>query len=355
MKQDRHLSKTIRLALGATLSATTLLGPLTSLAAADKPGDRPSAAGHDEAKAAPEHAGGQSAATDEAVQAPAGQAPRAETPTGAGPEQPSARGGAATDHESEPAAPASPAAPAPEQGDQGEVAPGNRGTIKVHRTSTSDSDRRNEPRICTGRLVGFGFPEDAVLSVSVDGHGGPNAGAGTFATSIDTASLSDSGDFAIALPSLPDGMYKVWVDNGTAPGGAKQKVFKVDCAGTGDDEEEVADEETDLNEGGAVDDNESGAGTGTGTGTGTEGAGAVGVAVLGEVISRDTGAAMSATASRTPATPAQGDVAAQAVGSSTLLSLPRTGVEWAATAAMALGLIGLGTWLRRRSRLALPS
>ena len=109
--------------------------------------------------------------------------------------------------------------------------PGNKGTVKIHRTSTPDSDRRNEPKVCTFRIVGFGFPDDTNLELSIVGHGGPNAGTGSFADTVEAGELSPAGDFGIAGPSLPDGMYKLTADNTTAPGNAKHKVFKVECGG----------------------------------------------------------------------------------------------------------------------------
>jgi LPXTG-motif cell wall-anchored protein len=118
-------------------------------------------------------------------------------------------------------------------GEAGEEPPGNKGTVKIHRSSTADSDRRNEPKVCAFRIVGFGFPEDTNLELSIVGHGGPNAGSGSFAGTVEAGDLSPAGDFGVAGPSLPDGMYKLTADNTTAPGSAKHKVFKVDCGGQG--------------------------------------------------------------------------------------------------------------------------
>lgn len=118
---------------------------------------------------------------------------------------------------------------APEVAGEGEEAPGNRGTIKTHQTTTPDDDRRDEPHFCAGRLVGVGFPEDANLEISIEGHSGPNSGPDTFDTTVTADMLSDEGDFAIVLPPLADGMYKLTADNVTAPGFAKQKVIKIEC------------------------------------------------------------------------------------------------------------------------------
>lgn len=117
--------------------------------------------------------------------------------------------------------------------------PGNRGTVKIHDAATPDADRRDEPHVCEFRIVGFGFPADSDLVITIAGHGGPNAGPGTFATTLGAGGLDADGDWAIAGPTLADGMYKLEIENTTAPGGAKQKVFHVECP----DDEVVTDEE----------------------------------------------------------------------------------------------------------------
>lgn len=112
-----------------------------------------------------------------------------------------------------------------------EEPPGNQGTVKIHESTTPDSDRRNEPKVCAFRIVGFGFPDDSDIELSIEGHGGPNAGTGSYAGTVGADDLSAEGDWAIAGPSLADGMYKLTTDNTTAPGNAKHKVFKVECGG----------------------------------------------------------------------------------------------------------------------------
>jgi LPXTG-motif cell wall-anchored protein len=166
--------------------------------------------------------------------------------------------------------------------------PGNKGTVKIHRSTTPDSDRRDEPKVCAFRIVGFGFPDDSHIELSIEGHGGPNAGSGSFADTIEADELSADGDWAIAGPTLPDGMYKLTADNTTAPGNAKHKVFKVDCGGG-----ELPTEST-------TGDTTTGGDAGGGTTGGTDGATAGGVApndlqqpapqgadVLGATVERD--------------------------------------------------------------------
>lgn len=188
--------------LGGTLaaSATALADP----AAGDSPGRSAEAPGQQEAHPAE---GTPPAALPEQA------APQAQEHAAASPSSVDDPGGEA----------------APVVAGDGEEAPGNRGTIKTHLSTTPDDDRRDEPHFCAGRLVGFGFPEDANLEIAIEGHGGPNSGPDTFDTTVTADMLSETGDFALALPTLADGMYKITADNVTAPGFAKQKVIKVEC------------------------------------------------------------------------------------------------------------------------------
>lgn len=233
--------------------------------------------------------------------------------------------------------PADGGAPAPQA-----EAPGNRGTVKIHEVGTPEEDRRNEPHVCRFEIVGFGFPDDANLEITIDGHGGPNAGSGSFDETVSADQLSDAGDWVVDGPTLPDGMYKLYVENTTAPGGAKQKVFKVDCPdesgpvvsgddvggedeGTGGDE--VLGESTTggTTTGGTTtvgssvvggDSSTSGSSAVSATGaTATATAPAGGTQVLGEVLTRDLPVVRPAAA----VTPAP-----QAVGAA---ALARTGAE----------------------------
>lgn len=240
--------------------------------------------------------------------------------------------------------PADRGTPPAQAGGQGTgEAPGNRGTVKIHEVGTPEDDRRNEPHVCDFEIVGFGFPDDASLEITIEGHGGPNAGPGTFASTVAADQLSDTGDWVVDGPTLADGMYKLSVENTTAPGGPKQKVFKVDCPDeggpvvggdddvAGDDDVIGDDTDEDVIVGGdnvVVDDDDDltgetqdGAGTDAGaipddsTGaTGVEALAPTGTQVLGAVLTRELPTV--AAASVTPAAPA--------VGSS---ALARTGTE----------------------------
>jgi len=239
--------------------------------------------------------------------------------------------------------------------------PGNKGTVKIHRPTTPDSDRRNQPKVCTFRIVGFSFPDDTNLEISIQGHGGPNAGTGSFETTVDADDLSDAGDFAIAGPTLPNGMYKLTADNTTAPGDAKHKVFKVDCpaeveASTGGDTGGTAGStggdtggtagSTGGDTGGTTgstggDTGGSGGSTTGGTTSATSGgevsgtAGG-GAAVLGETIERPAGAVSPSAAVLGAGAEAE--------------SLPRTGsqVDHLVVVAVSLLVVGGGVLLARR-------
>lgn len=226
-----------------------------------------------------------------------------------------------------------------------EEPPGNKGTVKVHEVGTPDDDRRNEPKLCDFRIVGFGFPEDADLEIAIEGHGGPNAGPGTFDGTVTAAELSDAGDWAIDGPTLPDGMYKLEVENTTAPGGPKQKVFKIDCP------EAAGGAEVGGSETGDTDVLGSGVTTGGGApavvpvteasvGGGAVVAPAAGASVLGARIERPT--FIPATAPETQVLGAQVERGA----------LARTGIELRAALLVAAGLmVGGAALLGARRRL----
>lgn len=200
-----------RTGTAAALVVTLLLTLTAAPAAADPGGD-----------GRPEHAGPPAATPPDA-------APGPETAT-----QPEPEAASEPEAAPEPVAPAAPEAAAPAAdgvtaAGPPSPAPGNAGTVKIHRSTTPDDDRRNEPQVCEFRIVGFGFPADAELEITIEGHGGPNAGPDSFSGTVGSSALSADGDWAVSGPDLADGMYKLYVENTTAPGGAKQKVFHVDC------------------------------------------------------------------------------------------------------------------------------
>lgn len=250
----------------------------------------------------------------------------------------------------------------------GQPAPGNKGTVKVHEVGTPDDDRRNEPKLCEFRIVGFGFPDDAHLEVSIVGHGGPNAGPGSFTSTVDQRQLSPAGDWAIPGPALADGMYKLAVENTTAPGGAKQKVFKVDCPAEPATADEVLDTDTNTDTDGdtTLDDGSDGT-AGGGTSVDVNGDDTSSDDVIEEV--DDVVVDRTAPTPTAPADlaetrvlgaylerdlPAAGPqvMAAQSTQGTGMAALPRTGFGLAGLLASAGALMATGTALQRRSRAA---
>lgn len=241
-----------------------------------------------------------------------------------------------------------------------EEPPGNRGTVKVHETGTPDDDRREEPKFCDFRIVGFGFPEDAELAVHIEGHGGPNAGPDTFDATVTSAQLSDAGDWAIDGPTLADGMYKLFVENTTAPGGAKQKVFEIDCPEEATGGSGVAGGSIVSGSSATVDTSDAGTGgetsvLGASVTRGTAAGSAAAVEVGGtEAASAPETFVLGATIERSSALPA---VAAASQGSTEVAgtqvsrgALARTGFEVLSAVLLATGLLGIGAVLLRARR-----
>jgi len=309
----RRLAALSASAAGLVLTGATLAAP----ALADPPqghphGEAPGQTDRQPPAAPPEHAEADPERSD----------PTPPTPPGAATSEAAKTDRPAT----QPTPPAASPADRAEDAAQGEEAPGNAGTVKVHEVGTADEDRRNEPKFCDFRIVGFGFPADAHLEVSIAGHGGPNAGPSTFETEVATEQLSATGDWAIDGPTLEDGMYKLEVENTTAPGGPKQKVFKIDCADDVDDGEEIIDDDENIDDDDVIVDDAV---------TGGEEQDVLGTSetrVLGAYIERQP---------------------AQVVGSASTGGtgyLPRTGVELLTLAGGAAALVAGGTLFQRGAR-----
>jgi LPXTG-motif cell wall-anchored protein len=103
--------------------------------------------------------------------------------------------------------------------------PGNNGTVKVHDIDISDDDHRTTPKVCEFRIVGFGFDSGQPLTLSIEGAPTPNGGTGSYSASIVAGT---DGTFAEAVPTLPDGNYRVTLYTGVG-GGEKHKNLEVDC------------------------------------------------------------------------------------------------------------------------------
>jgi hypothetical protein len=102
----------------------------------------------------------------------------------------------------------------------------NAGTVKIF-----DGDKElpaNDPKVCGPFTVqGLNFEAGESVDISIIGHGGPNAGAGSFSA---TVTVAGDGTFATGPITLPVGMYKLDSEDGEG-GGDKNKVFKVECEG----------------------------------------------------------------------------------------------------------------------------
>jgi hypothetical protein len=109
-------------------------------------------------------------------------------------------------------------------------APGDNGTVKVHRTTTSADDPRNEPHVCGFYLVGFHF--DAGQQVAWHIVSWPPTGNRTEVLH-GTLTLDQNGHGRTSDLSLTDGHYKLYWNFTGENGRAKQKVFWVKCAGSG--------------------------------------------------------------------------------------------------------------------------
>jgi hypothetical protein len=104
---------------------------------------------------------------------------------------------------------------------------GDNGTVKIHRSTTPVTDRRNEPHVCVFYLDAFGF--DPGQSVSWQIKSWPPTGDRSVVTSGALA-LNSSGGGRTGDVTLQDGHYKLFWNFSGEHGFAKQKVFWVSCA-----------------------------------------------------------------------------------------------------------------------------
>ncbi len=113
-------------------------------------------------------------------------------------------------------------APTPANADRRPV-PGDNGTVKVHQSTTTITDRRNEPKVCKFYLDAFGF--DGIQNVSWYIMSHPHGSK----MLDDTIRLNANGNGSTKVQTLPDGMYKLYWNFVGEHGAAKHKVFKVSC------------------------------------------------------------------------------------------------------------------------------
>lgn len=104
---------------------------------------------------------------------------------------------------------------------------GDNGTVKIHKSTTAVTDRRNEPHVCVFYLDAFGF--DPAQSVSWQIKSWPPTGDRSVVASgvltLDSNGNGNTGDM-----TLPNGHYKLFWNFAGEKGSAKHKVFWVACA-----------------------------------------------------------------------------------------------------------------------------
>ncbi|MFL6054532.1 MAG: hypothetical protein ACJ72W_16680 [Actinoallomurus sp.] len=106
---------------------------------------------------------------------------------------------------------------------------GDNGTVKIHRSTTSVTDPRNEPHVCGFYLDGFHF--DAGQQVSWSIVSWPPTGNRTEVLH-GALTLGQDGNGRTTDLSLPNGHYKLYWNFAGEHGRAKQKVFWVKCDGS---------------------------------------------------------------------------------------------------------------------------
>lgn len=104
---------------------------------------------------------------------------------------------------------------------------GDNGTVKIHRSTTPVTDRRNQPHVCVFYLDAFGF--DPGQSVSWRIKSWPPTGNRTVVAS-GVLTLNSNGGGRTGNKTLPNGHYKLFWNFTGEHGSAKHKVFWVKCA-----------------------------------------------------------------------------------------------------------------------------
>jgi hypothetical protein len=105
------------------------------------------------------------------------------------------------------------------------AAGGDNGKVKIHESTTSETDVRDEPKVCEFYVVGFGFDADHDVHYAiVPGPPFKDPPVASGDIDIDGQGHGRSGDL-----TLPNGQYKLLTTFVGENGHAKHKVFKVDC------------------------------------------------------------------------------------------------------------------------------
>jgi len=104
--------------------------------------------------------------------------------------------------------------------------PGDNGTVKIHRSTTAVTDRRNQPHVCIFYLDAFGFDPGQSISWRIESW--PPTGDRSVVLS-NVLTLNASGGGRTANKALPNGHYKLFWNFTGEHGSAKHKVFWVNC------------------------------------------------------------------------------------------------------------------------------
>jgi len=106
---------------------------------------------------------------------------------------------------------------------------GDNGTVKIHRSTTPVTDRRNQPHVCVFYLDAFGF--DSAQAVSWWIKSWPPTGDRSI-VSTGTLTLDANGDGHTGDMTLANGHYKLFWTFAGEHGSAMHKVFRVACKAT---------------------------------------------------------------------------------------------------------------------------
>ncbi|MCC5480044.1 LPXTG cell wall anchor domain-containing protein [Streptomyces sp. NPDC059680] len=110
--------------------------------------------------------------------------------------------------------------------------PGDNGDVKIHKSTTDESDERNQPHVCSFYLDAFHFDGGQQVDWRIEVWA-PTGG--TKGTTVKSGALSLDGDGhgRTSDMTLPDGHYKLFWNFAGEKGAAKHKVFWTDCQSSG--------------------------------------------------------------------------------------------------------------------------
>ncbi|MCX3060659.1 hypothetical protein [Streptomyces beihaiensis] len=111
-------------------------------------------------------------------------------------------------------------------------APGDNGDVKIHKSSTSEDLRRNEPHVCSFYLDAFDFDGVQKVEWHIEAWA-PTAKVKGETVKTGSLTLDSAGHGRTADMTLPDGHYKLFWNFNGEHGKAKHKVFWTKCSSTG--------------------------------------------------------------------------------------------------------------------------